>query len=298
MALSGCCASIDKSGRELVSHGTTAFPVACYQDDQCKMHAPWHWHQEWEAVRIIQGSCIVTAGSKKGILHEGEGFFINSGIIHSCMDVPDVGCRFHSVVFYPGLVGGAPESVFQQTYVQPLLDNPGLDFLVFRPDIPWQRLALDAIETAWQQCVQEPEGYVFAVRGALSALTVQLWRNVTALPGPSGGKAARNAERIKAMLRFIHANYGSELSTHAIAASVSISESECLRCFRSTIHTTPIQYLKQYRITQAAKQLLETNDRVSDIASRCGFQDMSYFTRAFRVQIGCVPSQYRKAANP
>ncbi|MGM9589805.1 MAG: helix-turn-helix domain-containing protein [Faecousia sp.] len=58
-----------------------------------------------------------------------------------------------------------------------------------------------------------------------------------------------------------------------------------------------MQYPKQYRISQAAKQLPETNDKGSDIAGRCGFQDMSYFTRAFRAQIVCVPSQYRKAAN-
>ena len=100
------------------------------------------------------------------------------------------------------------------------------------------------------------------------------------------------------MLTCIHSQYGSELSTAAIAASASVSESKCLRCFRTTIGTTPIQYLKHYRIQQAAKLLMETGEKVSDIAAVCGFQDMSYFTRTFRKIMGCVPTEYRKTASP
>ena len=56
--------------------------------------------------------------------------------------------------------------------------------------------------------------------------------------------------------------------------------------------------MKQYRIQQAARLLAETREKVSEIAERCGFQDMSYFTRAFREEKGCVPTQYRKKAIP
>ena len=100
------------------------------------------------------------------------------------------------------------------------------------------------------------------------------------------------------MLRCIHGQFDCELTTAAIAATASVSESECLRCFRKTIGTTPIQYLKQYRIRQSAKQLAETGLKISDIAVSCGFQDMSYFTKAFREQMGCTPTQYRKNASP
>lgn len=295
MALtSGCCSSIDKSGRELVDHGTTVFPVACYQDNLSQMQVPWHWHPEWEAVRILCGSCIVSAGSREITLHAGQGFFINSEIIHSCQNSGDGGCQFHSVVFHPRLVGGIPESVFHQTYVQPITDNPGLDFLILSTEIPWQAQALEAIEQAWQQCVREPDGYEFSVRNALSELTLLLWQHAPVPHVSSEGGTARDGERIKSMLRFIHANFGSTLTVRSIAASISISESECLRCFRKTIHTTPIQYLKEYRITKAAQQLLDTQEKVSCIASCCGFQDMSYFTRAFRNQMGCTPTEYRE----
>lgn len=298
MALSQCGTTVDQSGRELVTHGTTAFPIACYQDDFRKMDVPWHWHEEWEAACIIQGSCTVAAGNQKVTLHAGEGFFIPSGVLHGCWDEAASGCMFHSLVFHPRLVGGSPDSVFYQSYVQPLLDrsSPELISLCAR-DIPWQNAALEAIESAWQHCVWESPDYVFHVRTALSQLTALLHGNLPGTLSAPGNKQRRDAQRIKTMLSFVHENFSAELNIPTIAASISVSESECLRCFRATIGTTPIQYLKHYRIQQAARQLLETDDTISEIASRCGFQDMSYFTRTFRQQIGCVPTQYRKQGN-
>lgn len=298
MALAECNTTVDQSGRELIEHGTTAFPIACYEDDFRIMDVPWHWHEEWEAVRITQGSCLVAAGNRKAMLRTGEGFFIHSGVLHGCWDTENSGCRFHSMVFHPRLVGGSPDSVFHQQFVRPLMDHSGPELILLKPDIPWQNEALKAIEDAWQNCVREEAGFPFRVRNALSALTYLLRSHLSPAVPSVSGKAARDAERIKVMLSCIHSHYDTELSTADIAASASVSESECLRCFRATIGTTPIQYLKQYRLRQAARQLTETDRKVSDIAVSCGFQDMSYFTRAFREAMGCVPTQYRKNASP
>lgn len=298
MPLAECNTTVDRSGRELIEHGTTAFPIACYEDDFRIMDVPWHWHEEWEAVRITEGSCLVAAGNQKAMLRAGEGFFIHSGVLHGCWDTEHSGCRFHSMVFHPRLVGGSPDSVFHQQYVRPLMEQSGPELILLNPDIPWQTEALEAIEAAWQHCVQEGSGFPFRVRNALSELTLLLYSHQMPAVAPLGGKTARDTRRIKAMLSCIHSHYPTELNTAAIAASASVSESECLRCFRNTIGTTPIQYLKQYRLRQAARLLSETDRSVSDIAAACGFQDMSYFTRAFRETIGCVPTEYRKTASP
>ena len=298
MALTACNTTVGSDGRELLEHGTTSFPVACYEDDFRITDVPWHWHEEWEAVLITQGSCLVAAGNHKAHLHTGEGFFVHSGALHGCWDTEGSGCRFHSLVFHPRLVGGSLDSIFHQEFVQPLLDHTGPELILLKPDIPWQKQALEALEGAWQQCVREDAGFPFRVRNALSELVWLLRCHLSPAAASVSSKDLRDAQRIKAMLTCIHSQYGSELSTAVIADSASVSESECLRCFRSTIGTTPIQYLKQYRIQQAARLLKETPEKVSEIASRCGFQDMSYFTKVFREVFGCVPTEYRKNASP
>ncbi len=294
MAIHPCIFSVDESGRELVAHGTTAFPIACYHDVFRESDVPWHWHQELETAVITAGSCTVAAGNQKFTLRAGQGFFINSGILHGAWDVAQTGCELHSLVFHSRLVGGSLDSVFHQEYVQPILDHPGLEIVLLSPDVPWQASALEAIAEAWSLCQQEEDGYVFGVRSALSRLIWRLHSHMPLQPARSQGKANRDAERIKAMLSFIHANFGTGLTTRTIAASAMVSESECLRCFRKTIGTTPIQYVKQYRIQQAAQLLSATNDKIADIAVQCGFQDMSYFTRAFREYKNCTPTEYRK----
>lgn len=295
MALSECKNLIDKNGRELVKHGTTAFPVACYYDDLGREGVAWHWHDELEAAIITSGCAIVAAGNKKYTIHKGEGFFINAGILHGAWDIDMTGCRFHSLVFHPRFISGSIDSVFYQNYVNPLEQHNGMESVHFKPDIPWHRAAMEAIETAWQSCVEENVGYEFEVRAALSKLIFLLCSHSPAVPRKINPKAERDGERIKIMLQYIHDSFGSEMNVKDIADSALISESECLRCFRATIGTTPIQYLKQYRIQRAAQLLLETQEKVAEIAAKCGFSDISYFTKTFREIKGCVPTKYRLA---
>lgn len=293
MPIALCNTEVDSKGRELAEHGTTAFPVACYHDDLSKEEVPWHWHEELEAAVVTQGRAIVAAGKEKYTIHSGEGFFVNSGILHGCWDVDTSGCRFHSIVFHPRLVGGSLDSVFYQSYVQPLAENHGLESIHFRSDVPWQAEALSAIEKAWQTCVREGYGYEFRARSALSELILLLQGHVSVPAMQPGEKARRDAARIKLMLHYIHEHCADELNTKRIARSAAISDSECLRCFRSTIGTTPIQYVRQYRIQRAAHLLTATQLRIGDICAQCGFQDISYFTKTFREIKGCTPAQYR-----
>ena len=293
MALTTCNIIIDSQGRELVQHGTFSFPIACYQDALDKDGVPWHWHEELEAAIITEGTALVAAGNTKYTIGPGDGFLINSGVLHGCWDVDSSGCRFRSLVFHPRLVGGSLDSVFYQKYMLPLSENQFLNSISFSHRIPWQQEALKSIEKAWHSCTNQPPGFEFGVRAALSELVLLVHSNLPAISHQPGLKSMRNGERIKKMLQYIHDNYANELTVGLIAQSAAISESECLRCFRATIGTTPIQYVKQYRIQKAAQLLSAPHGRISDIAAQCGFQDLSYFTKSFRDLKGCAPSEYR-----
>lgn len=294
MALSLCNSAVDGTQRELTQHGSISFPAACYHDDLSREIVPWHWHEEWEAVVIERGKTLVAAGKEKYVLREGEGFFVNSGILHSCWDWENSGCRYHSLVFHPRLVGGSLDSVFYQKYVAPLMRSEAPEFIHLKPDTPWQREALDAIEEAWQAGFREEFGYEFQIRGSLSRMTALLQRSLPNAAESRSRKAMRDAQRIKDMLQFIHTHCAEPLDTQQIAGAASLSESECLRCFHVTIGTTPMRYVRQYRIQRAAELLHNTTERVGDIAQQCGFSDVSYFVKTFRELKGCAPGVFRK----
>jgi len=295
MAISDCISAVDSRGRELVEHGTQAFPIACYHDDLGILEVPWHWHEEWEAVVIEKGKALVAAGTEKYTVHSGEGFFIRSGVVHGCWDLEHSGCRFHSLVFHPRLIGGSPDSVYHQHYVLPLLDAPGCESIHLRPEVPWQQSALAAIEQAWQQCAYAQAGYEMHVRTALTALAWELKNHLPSGQESADAKTLRDSERLKRMLEYIDAHLTDPLTAGIIARSASISESECLRCFHTTIGVTPIQYLRRRRIQRAVQLLVSTKKKTADIAMECGFQDLSYFAKTFRIMEGCTPTEYRRS---
>lgn len=301
MPLSNWVPGVDAQGRELAKHGSTAFPIACYYDALAIEPVPWHWHEELECVFVTEGSCTFLIGAQRCGLQAGEGIFIIPGIVHAVADpvvdptmTKPSDCRLHSMCFHPRLVGGSPESTIWQKYIQPLVDDPAAPYVYLTPQLPWQQQALDAMEAAWQACVSDAPGYELQVRNQLSQLIWLLIANREAARVRPSDKSMRDAERIKTMLNHIHAHYGEDLDATAIAQSANISVSECLRCFHNTIHTTPIQYLKQYRIQRAARLLISTHMKIVEIGLQCGFQEMSYFSRIFRQIMGCTPKEYRR----
>ena len=285
--------STDTIGREQKEHGTVLFPVACYHDDLKQMPVSWHWHEELEALTVETGTVRVGVHRTEYVLNQGEGCFLNAGVLHTVrMENREGACRLHSVVFHPRLIGGSTDSILWQKYVDPLITDPCRPFVCFSDAENWERAAIQAVEHGWQACAEEAEGFEFEVRNQLSRLIFLLQSYSTAEKQPSG-KRLREEERMKSMLGCIRASYGEELTLGRIAQSANISENECLRCFRSVIGVSPMQYVRQVRLQRAEELLAFTDLKISDIAALCGFQEMSYFAKSFREINGCTPSAYR-----
>ena len=57
---------------------------------------------------------------------------------------------------------------------------------------------------------------------------------------------------------------------------------------------TPVAFVLQVRLNYA-RRLISTQDiSLTTIASKCGFQNLSHFSKAFKQQFGVSPLQFRK----
>lgn len=290
-----CDAEIAPDGKERSKRGTTGFPIACYYDDLNLFDVPLHWHEELEAAVIEMGEISLTIGNETYQLKEGDGFFVNSGILHGVKSSCDGECRLHSMVFLPRLVGGSDESVFYQEYVNPLVKCGGNGCFVLSSALPWQNEMLSSIESIWQKCSEEKMHYEIKVRNLLSEMMVLLKEHLS-LPDDYSrdSRSERDGLRMKKMLDFIHNTFDQNIRLEDIAKSADISESECLRCFRRLLSVSPVQYLKEYRVEYAKRMMLSSSAFISDIALQSGFQDISYFTKTFKILEGVTPKEYRR----
>ena len=83
MGLSYSTDKTDETGKELLTYGTPDFPIAFFDDDLTKVKVPWHWHDELELLVILSGEVSVFIAGCEFNLKAGEGYFANSGILHS-----------------------------------------------------------------------------------------------------------------------------------------------------------------------------------------------------------------------
>lgn len=288
---------IAPDGREVVTVGTPQFPVQMWGRWNWKgtlREVPCHWHEELELNLTTEGRELVLADGKSILLEAGQGVFVNSGVLHGSRTAPGCkGFQHNSVLFRPTLVGGASGSVYWQRYVSPVLRAPECRCIPLRGETDWERQVLDQMRRMVQLWEQQTSGYEFAMRDALSQIILLFKENcVREVPVPSA-REVRDTERLKQMIDFVRHHQDEDLTTAQIAASASLSVSECLRCFRRMMDLTPKEYLTQHRIRCAATLLEQTGKSIGEIAAECGFPDMSYFARVFRAQRGCTPTEYR-----
>ena len=100
-------------------------------------------------------------------------------------------------------------------------------------------------------------------------------------------------EDIQRALNYIHANLCQPLSIHSISKNASLSKSVLYRRFHSCFGCTVSQYINKKRIEKATELLRKGNWSVEDVSQQVGFSDCSYFSRAFKKEIGISPVKYK-----
>lgn len=95
----------------------------------------------------------------------------------------------------------------------------------------------------------------------------------------------------------IEANLFSQASIEELARKTNLSLSTFKREFRKLYNDSPANYIKNKRLEIAAELLLVSDERITDIAFECGFNDLANFTRSFHEKYNISPSNYRATVN-
>ena len=92
----------------------------------------------------------------------------------------------------------------------------------------------------------------------------------------------------------IKKNYADNISLKDLGDKYHINSSYLGQVFRKNYGMSFKNYLTNYRIKEAAKQILHTDKKINRIAEDVGYKDSDYFIRKFIEIMGCTPSKYRK----
>ena len=102
-------------------------------------------------------------------------------------------------------------------------------------------------------------------------------------------------EMMNRLMQFIETRISDdELKIEEMAEAVGLSRSVFFVKIKSLVGMAPIDFLRHLRM-ERAKQLVELSTmNVSQIAYAVGFTDPKYFTRCFKKEMGCTPTELRE----
>ena len=107
-------------------------------------------------------------------------------------------------------------------------------------------------------------------------------------------KSVVKDSRIAELLNYIQQHISDVITIDDLADKACLTKSHLIRSFSRTMGITPLQYILRKKIQHAQSLLLSTDMTVNRISEATGFNDVSYFIRLFKKNIGFTPQEYRE----
>ena len=292
MALETCAVRSDESRQELTQHGTPALPAACYREELPETVVALHWHEEFEFILAAHGQIHLRLDTEEVVLPQGGAVFLLPGCLHAAANPPDVHAVLQSLVIHPKFIGGSLDSFFRQQFILPLVERTDMHYIILDGTKARYAEVIAAMCAAWRCFSEEPYDYENEARFYITRAVHILKDALPEVAAPAAHLAV--VERMKPVLQYIEQHYAEDISLAVLTRQAVCSESVLLRDFRKVTGMPPMRYVLSLRLEKAAALLLSTEMKSAEIAVQCGFNDISYFTRAFRSKTGLAPQAYRK----
>ena len=291
--------NVDSSLCQISHWDDTAFSFGIYMDEYEKMDErtlPLHWHRMLEYDLVLSGSVEMRIDGRSIRLDVGDSAFINSNALHGGKQINvSQNAVVCAVCFSPDLLTeNQQNTVYQKYFLQVFGKSPcGFKFENSSPEG-------DAIRDILRRLsVQSREdfGYELTVISMIS----KLWLHTLLYIKENDldlrfrvSSPSRSGDIMKMLLTYVQENYTKRISVDLLASNAHISRSECFRVFKVHTGKAPLEYVNDYRLSQADHLLRTTSKSILDICMTCGFSGQSYFGELFKTRYGLSPAKYRK----
>lgn len=100
---------------------------------------------------------------------------------------------------------------------------------------------------------------------------------------------------VEKISNYLFSNFHRSITVEDVAYEVGLTKSYMSHLFKDITGSTVMNYLMNYRLSQARNFLIERpNESIREISADCGFKSEAHFSRFFKKNIGVTPSEYRK----
>lgn len=123
----------------------------------------------------------------------------------------------------------------------------------------------------------------------------ELTKNIFALSQDSLPDSAQKL--VSSIKDYVHSHLSSNLTLAALSDVVNYNSAYVSRVFKQTSGINLSSYITTCRVNAAKELLQTTQDSISSIAEKVGFDTPQYFSMVFQKQVGLSPSKFREVSN-
>ncbi len=279
---------------EIKQHTPPDFPYNTYL---CSIpldfdHVSMHWHEEMEIIVIKKGSGIVYVDLVRLDVKSGDLIFILPGQLHSIEQKENFIMEYENIIFRPDILRTYGNDLCNSDFLRPVFEGD-FDFpLLVDENQSYYSILFQSIENLDSLCSKKPFGYQLGVKSILFQIFFTVISNNPI--NKHKPKKNKSLDKMKIVLMYIQENYSRQITIEEISGICYYSKSHFMKFFKASMGQGFVQYLNDYRLDIASHMLTSTSDNIIDIASKTGFDNLSYFNRIFKKKYGISPGQYRK----
>lgn len=276
--------------RETVERGTPDFRFSHYNfKESSKLYSfvGLHWHSEIEMLYVKNGAISVTVEERKYVLNQGDIIFIEPEKIHTVSPFI-LPLEYDAAVFSPLALSLDSEHFFGRDIIMPIINGDSeFSGIIDGSFKDYEKLLSQA------EILLNKESSKAAVFASLIGIISIIYDG--GYIKKSSGQISKYSADIKKCLKYINNNYSRKIKLSELSDLIHVSENYFCGYFKKFTGITPFEQINETRVKKAAALLSDSDLTVSEVAVKCGFENLSYFTRKFKSIVGCTPIDYRKA---
>ena len=238
-----------------------------------------HWHRSVEIFALSEGELEFYINEIRYPLQPGEFMLVNSNEIHSILSPK----KNQTVVLQ------IPLATFEKYYTDER-------FIYFSHSSRLQDEEVMRLIREMYLAYQEKKcGYELKVQSQfymLVYLLVTKYRKTEV--NEDLIRHNKNLNKLSAITSYMKENYKKELSLESLAKTFGYSPTYLSRMFQKYAKTNYKTCLDNIRLEHAAKDLMNTEITIGEIAFNNGFANSKAFAKVFQAKYGMLPSEFRK----
>lgn len=248
---------------------------------------PLHWHPELEILYLIDGELEVRIENQNYLLKKNDIILINSNQTHSYKKNNDENLAIVLQINTDNFKYIYPDINNIHFKCNSLIEN---DFEEKFDELRTNLLTLLSVYD------KKEDGFVIELNIFLQQIILLLIRKFDKVQIEESmlEKSSESLRRLDRILNYIDENYDRKITLETLAKLEFLSTFYISRFFKENVGINFQDYLKSVRLHQGYRLIVETDQKIIDIAMKCGFSNPQTFSTHFKNEFKVSPTDLRK----